>query len=273
MFHEDHDGGAGANQIHGSSHSVELLAGNQPVGEVPLGGDLHSADAGHVEMLSADDSEGDGGLEGGASGDGADGFLSGVDQVGVLVAGLGVVAHSQYSVFALQHDLHVLRQELGHEGRNAHPQIAVHSASELLHCPLHDRLSHLLRLLRLRVLRRHLHVPSVQHQLLDSLLQALAEDQPVHEDPRNVDLVRVHLSRLHDLLHFRDHRVASVAHIRIEVARCVLEVQIPIQIRLLSFNKRVVRTDGLLHNVGPFAEHTSSSPGSQIQRLLRSFLV
>lgn len=67
--------GMGRYQIHGSSHALDELAGDDPVGDVAVAGDLHGAEDGEVEVASSDDAEGLGAGEGGGAGQQGDGFL------------------------------------------------------------------------------------------------------------------------------------------------------------------------------------------------------
>src|SRR5690606_20987683 len=91
VFHEDDDAACAVDEVHGTAHALDHLAGDHPVGEVAAGGDLHGAEDGGVDVTAADHAEGERGVEEGGARQDGDRFLAGVDQVGVdfVLGGVG----------------------------------------------------------------------------------------------------------------------------------------------------------------------------------------
>ena len=56
LHHDDHAAGA-VDEVHRAAHAVDHLPGDQPVGQVAAGVDLHGAEDGDVEVLAADHPE------------------------------------------------------------------------------------------------------------------------------------------------------------------------------------------------------------------------
>ena len=56
---------------------------------------------------------------------------------------------------------------------------------------------------------------------LDSLLKLLPAYDPLDVYGRNVDMFRIDLSNLHDLLHLGDADLSGLAHRRVEIHRCL----------------------------------------------------
>src|SRR4051794_7981727 len=127
-----HDDPAGAlHQVHGATHAVDHLAGDQPVGEVAAGVDLHGAEDRDVEVTAADHPERQRGVEEAGTGQDRDRLLARVDQVGVLVALEGVGTDAEGAVLAVQHDVHALGHVVRHQGRHTDPEIDVLAVLQL----------------------------------------------------------------------------------------------------------------------------------------------
>ncbi len=77
---------------------LTTLPGYHPVGDVPVGGNLHRPEHGDVDMASSDHGERQYRIEKGGPGEHGRGLLAGVDEVGVLVAIEGVGAKAQDAV-------------------------------------------------------------------------------------------------------------------------------------------------------------------------------
>ena len=76
-------------------------------------------------MAAADHGEGIRGIENGSAGDRGHGLLAGVDQIRVQLFRRGERPHAQQAVFRLQHDLHPLRDVIGHQGGDAYAKIDI----------------------------------------------------------------------------------------------------------------------------------------------------
>ena len=68
VLHDDDYAADAGDQIHGSAHAFDALAGDHPVGEVAAFGDLHGAEDGEIDVAAADHGEGVGAGEGGGAG-------------------------------------------------------------------------------------------------------------------------------------------------------------------------------------------------------------
>ena len=130
LHHDDHPPGA-VDEVHRAAHAVDHLAGDQPVGQVAAGVDLHGAEDGDVEVLAADHPEGHRGVEEAGAGQDRDGLLAGVDQVGVLLALERVGADAEDAVLAVQDHVHAVGHVVGHQRRHADAEVDVLAVLEL----------------------------------------------------------------------------------------------------------------------------------------------
>lgn len=80
---------------------------------------LHSSEHGNVDPSGADHTEALVAAEGGSAGVEGDGLLAGIDEVRILLAGLGVCAHAQDTILRLQNHLDALGQESRGSKRHA----------------------------------------------------------------------------------------------------------------------------------------------------------
>jgi hypothetical protein len=83
----DHDDALGAvDEVHRPAHPLDHLAGDHPVGEIAVLGDLHAAEDREIDVPAADHRERLGAVEERGAGHGGDRLLAGVDQVRILLA-------------------------------------------------------------------------------------------------------------------------------------------------------------------------------------------
>src|SRR5215472_6905203 len=94
--------------------------------------------------------------------------------------------------------------------------------------------------------------PLAHGSLLDPLLVIAAGDHALNEDGRNVDLIRVEVAHVHQLLDFGDGDARSHAHHRREIARRLAEDEIAPLVSLEGADDRKVRAQrGLQHILPP----------------------
>lgn len=91
-------------------------------------------------MAAAHHREGIGMVEERAAGQQRDVLLAGIDQLVVLVAGLGRRAHAEHAVLAVQEDFLVGAEVVGHQGRHADAEVRVGAFGDVLG----DALRHLI---------------------------------------------------------------------------------------------------------------------------------
>ena len=132
VLHDDDYAADSGDEVHSPAHAFDPLAGDHPVGEVAVLGDLHGSEDGEVDVAAADHGEGVGGGEGGGSGDEGDGFFAGVDEVGVDFGVEGERAHAEEAVFGLQGDGHAGGDVVGDEGGDAYAEIDVVAVLQFL---------------------------------------------------------------------------------------------------------------------------------------------
>src|SRR3954469_18058599 len=151
LHHDDHASGA-VDEVHRPAHAVDHLAGDQPVGQVAAGVDLHRTQDGDVEVLAADHAEAHRRVEEAGAGQDRHRLLAGVDQVGVLLALVRVGPDAENAVLAVEGEVHTLRHEVRHQGRHADPEVDVlavlevdgHPGGELVAGERHQRFSSVL---------------------------------------------------------------------------------------------------------------------------------
>ena len=127
---DDHALGAG-HQVHRAAHALDHLAGNHPVGEAARFVHLQRAEDGQVDVPAAHHRERLGAVEIGAARQLGDGFLAGVDQIGIdfLVERIG--ADAEHAVLRVQRDIHAGGDVVGHERRHADAKVDVVAVLEL----------------------------------------------------------------------------------------------------------------------------------------------
>src|SRR5690606_6237522 len=96
-----------------------------PVGQVAMLGHLEGAEYADVQVPAAHHREGIGVVEIRAAGQQRHRLLAGVDQVRVLLPGLGRGAHAEQAVLALEEHFLVGRQVVGDAGRQADAEVHV----------------------------------------------------------------------------------------------------------------------------------------------------
>ncbi|MCY1378771.1 hypothetical protein D9M69_664340 [compost metagenome] len=118
MLHHHEDALGADGQVHCAADGGDgVLRAGVPVGQVTVGGDLEGAQHADVQMAAAHHAEGVGVVEKRCARFQADRFLAGVDHVPVLFAGLGAGPAAEHAVLAVQEDVLVRRQVVGHQRR------------------------------------------------------------------------------------------------------------------------------------------------------------
>src|SRR6267154_3462696 len=125
VFHGDEDALGAGDEIHGAAHAFQHFAGDGPVGEGSLFIDLQRAENGEVDVAATNHGERIGGRKVGAAGEFGDGFLSGVDEIGVDLGFERIGADAEHAVFGLQNDVHTFRDVIGDERGHANAEIDV----------------------------------------------------------------------------------------------------------------------------------------------------
>lgn len=146
------------NEVHGSAHTLDLT-GKHEVGEIWIKGlvnivhyefvvkgaeltsvlaDLESTKHGQVNAARADHTETLVGTENRSTATQGDGLLAGVDQVGVLLTGLGVATQTQDTVLGLEDDLNTLLDVGGSNQGHSDTKVDVHAVLEFLGGTLDD---------------------------------------------------------------------------------------------------------------------------------------
>ncbi|MNF89542.1 hypothetical protein D3C84_720710 [compost metagenome] len=132
VLHQHHHPLDPGHQIHGAPHALDHLARDHPVREIPALGDLHGPEQGQVDVAAADHGKTLGAVEEAAAGQCGDGLLAGVDEIGIELLFAGEGAYAEQAVLALQPHLHAVRDVVGHQGRQADPQVDVEAVLQLL---------------------------------------------------------------------------------------------------------------------------------------------
>uniref|UniRef100_A0A0N4ZXT0 PE-PGRS family protein n=1 Tax=Parastrongyloides trichosuri TaxID=131310 RepID=A0A0N4ZXT0_PARTI len=208
VIHHHDDALDPGDQIHSAAHALHHLAGDGPVGQIAVGGDLHRPQHGHVDMAAADHGEAVGRGEEAGGRQHGHGLLSGVDQIGVRLALEGEGADAD-------------RREV--PARRGRP--SRHGSSSCR-----------------RLLAR------TRRQLLDALFIDGREDDAVDIDARRVDGVGIEGAFGDDLLDLDHGGLSGRRHVRIEVARRLAEHQVPGRIGPPGLDDRQVGAQpGLAH--------------------------
>jgi hypothetical protein len=113
-----------------------------------------------------------------------------------------------------------------------------------------------------------------RHALLNPLFGRCIDDDAVHINARQVDMVRIKIASRDDLLDFRDGDFAGHGRIGIEIPRGPSKDQITRMIGHLGFNQRYIGDEATLHNVSftvKFLEflalgHDGTNPGAGVER-------
>src|ERR1700746_3229634 len=104
----DHTASTG-DKVHGATHALNHFPWDHPIGEIALLIDFHCAQNAEINVAAADHGEGIGTGEVGRASDLADGFLAGIDQIGVFFSLERVRTDAKHAIFALQHNVHAGR--------------------------------------------------------------------------------------------------------------------------------------------------------------------
>ena len=88
-------------EIHRAAHSLDHAAGDHPVREIAVLGNLHRAEDRQIDVTATDHAEGLRAIEIARRRQLGDGLLAGVDQIGVFLALERERAHAEHAVLAL----------------------------------------------------------------------------------------------------------------------------------------------------------------------------
>lgn len=192
VLHGHNNTGAGAgNKIHGTTHTLDHLARNDPVGKISLGRDLEGAKNSQVNVRATDHGKGVVAREQGGTGQQSNGLLAGVDQIGVLLTGLGEGTKAQDTILTLQVDSDTLLEVVAGKHGHTDAQVDVHAVLELLGGTANNLLTATdsLILLGSRGTNDADGLVLGQGQTLDSLLVALALNDALDKDAGQVDIL------------------------------------------------------------------------------------
>ena len=92
-------------------------------------------------MAAANHGEGIGAGEERCARDFADGFFTGIDEIGVFFAFERIGTDSQHPILTLQNDFHARRNIIGDQGRHADPEVYVEPVAQFLGDALDDTLA------------------------------------------------------------------------------------------------------------------------------------
>lgn len=189
--HNNTSAGAG-NKIHSTAHTLDHLAGNDPVGKITFGRDLKGTENGQVNVRAADHGKRVVAREQGSAGQQSNGLLAGIDQIGVLLTGLGEGTKAQDTVLALQVDGDTLLEVVGGKHGHTNAQVDIHAVLELLGSTANNLLAATDSLVLLGGGGANDADGLVlgQGQTLDSLLVVLALDDALDKDAGQVDILR-----------------------------------------------------------------------------------
>lgn len=178
-------------------------------------------------------------------------LLARVDQVSVRLAGLGVRAHAQQTILALELDVDSWGEIVGGEGGDADAEVDVHAVRKLLCGPPSDLLAGLGALIRLAALpdSKASAGASVLRQPFDALLVGGPLDDAGNVDSRKMDFRGVEGAGGDDLLHLGDADLGGLGHVGVEVPGGALEHDVAAGVRLPPFDQGEVPRDALLQDV------------------------
>ena len=125
MFHGDEDALGAGDEVHRAAHALEHFAGDGPVGESSLFIDLQRPENGEIDVTSADHGERTSRGKIRRTGKFGDGFLPGVDEVGIDFGFERIGADAEHAVFGLENNVHALGDVIGYERGHANAEIYV----------------------------------------------------------------------------------------------------------------------------------------------------
>ena len=119
-----HDQATGAGgQIHRAAHPGDEAAGDGPVGQVAVAGDLQPSKNRQVDVPAADHAERQRRVEHAGAGERGDRLLAGVDEASVDLVLVRVGAHAEQAVLRLQRHVGRRVDVVRHLGRHPDPQV------------------------------------------------------------------------------------------------------------------------------------------------------
>mmetsp|Transcript_48702 Transcript_48702/g.115951 ORF Transcript_48702/g.115951 Transcript_48702/m.115951 type:complete len:229 (-) Transcript_48702:638-1324(-) len=227
MLHDDEHLRVGGHEVHGSSHALDHLPRNDPVGKVPVCSHLHGPQDRHVHFGPSDHAEGLRGGEERRARNHGDRLLSRINEVGIDLSLCRIRPDSEEPILALEFNAHPRLEVVAHERWHPNSEIDVHAVRQLFGCSPDDELSSLV----------YLDVASGgDRSLLYPLLVALALHYSVHIDAREVNLLRAKGAHRHDLLHFGDADLARSGAVWIEIPGCAFPNQVSTLVGLPGFD-------------------------------------
>lgn len=216
--------------------------------------DLESTKHGEIDLASANHTEALVGAEQGSTTAKSDGLLAGVDQISVLLTGLGVATQTQDTVLGLQNDLNTLGQVGGGDQRNTNTKVDVHAILELLGGTLDDTLTASGSLTGTS--SEHLTgVLGVGNLLNLSLSVAL--DDSVDVDALQVDVLGSNLANLDNVIGLNESNLGVLGHGLVEVVLSLAELAVAKTIGLVDLNQSVVTVDRFFQKELLAVENTS----------------
>lgn len=240
-------------QVHGTTDTLNL-SGKHEVGEITVLADLEGTEHGEVDLTSADHTEGLLGAEEGSAGVQSDGLLAGVDQVRVLLAGLGVVTKTEDTVLSLQNDFNTRGQVGGSEERNTNTEVDVHAVLEFLGGTLDDTLTAGSGFAV--TTSKHLAGVLGVNNLVELLLLGALDDS-IDVDTLEVDVLGSDLTNLNNVVSLNDGVLGVLAHGLVEVVLRHAELTVAQTIGLVGLNQSVVTIDRFFQNERLAVEDTS----------------
>jgi hypothetical protein len=138
VLHGDHHSARAGDEVHRAAHAGHHLAGNRPVRQPPGHVDLQSAEDGHVDMTTTNETERHGAVEGGGTRQRGHRPSAGVGQPGLAHAFLGHRARADQPVLRLEEHLHSGRHVVRDERRDPDAEVDEHPVPQLLRDPSGD---------------------------------------------------------------------------------------------------------------------------------------
>mmetsp|Transcript_1444 Transcript_1444/g.2719 ORF Transcript_1444/g.2719 Transcript_1444/m.2719 type:complete len:350 (+) Transcript_1444:657-1706(+) len=158
-----------------------------------------------------------------------------------------VRAHAEKAILALKHDVdpfgEVVRSERGHANTKVH----VHAMLQLQSRSTNYFFSPSQRALGF------LCVGLANGDSLDLLLDIHLDDG-VYVHTREMDILRLQLPNINNLLYFRNSELSGHSTLRVEVPCSAIEIEISVGVGFGSLDKPYIPGDSMLHNVSPPVE-------------------
>ena len=214
---------------------LTILPGIIQLARLPCCIDFERAEHGDVDVPAAHHRKRIGAAEIRRARQLGDGFLAGVDQVGIDLRLGGIRPDAEHAVLGMQRDLDAGRQAVRDQRRHADAEVDVVAVAQVARDAANDAIA----LIHCAVVR-----------FLDPLLVRRPLDQSLHEDARRVHAVRLDRAGVDQLLDFGDRVSRRGRHHRIEVARGLSIHEVAGAIALPRLDEREVGVQRRLEDVG-----------------------